>query len=415
MAEKEQIFLVDDDQDVLDAYCALLEMEGYAPQAFTDPQQALDALEPDWPGVVVSDIYMPVLSGWQLLQDIRDKDKHLPVILITGHGDVPMAIEAMQQGAFYFIEKPVEPERLLTQIRQALLQRRRYLSLKSSQQQELELQFIGRSSWIKQLRAYLQQLAETDLPVFIFGQPGSGRSLTARYLYKLSQPRFSTCKTLELLSDYDDEQLQQYLAGLAEGVLIIKNIEHLSEAAQKVLTQYIHYADSKLRIIALSRYSPQQLLTESKLLPELFYAFSLTCIECIPLSRRPADIEVLFRHYLELTCRKLNKRKPQINADFIKKLTAQPWPGNITQLIHTAELYAVGVRVRNEDLHFIPERQDGLSLDNRIDEYEKKVITDVLDMFQGKINDAAAYLQIPRKKLYLRMKKYALNKADYKE
>ncbi|MDG2962896.1 sigma-54-dependent transcriptional regulator [Exercitatus varius] len=418
MKNKSQVLLIDDDPDVLQAYQALLALEsdekGYEIIALNNPLDAEPLITEDWQGVVVSDIYMPQLSGWQLLERLHEKDKNLPVILITGHGDVPMAIDAMQKGAFYFIEKPVDPERLLQQIDLALTQRQAQLALKHWQQQELETHLIGQSKWIKNLRRRLQQLSQTDLPIFIFGEIGTGKTLTAHYLHELAKTRFPQKQCLELLSECDTEELQSQLNAAQNTTFIIKNIEYLTNAAQKLLAQFI-LRNPNARIIAVSQYSPQQLLAQAKLLPELFYSFSLTQIECLPLSHRTSDIEPLFRHYLAVTCDKLNKKKPAITEAFIKQLLSQQWLGNISQLIHTAELYAVGITVQNDNLHFTQDRQSELSLDSLIEEYEKNIIADVLDRFQGKINDAAAYLQIPRKKLYLRMKKYDLNKEDYKE
>lgn len=414
MSHNYSVLLIDDDQDVLQAYQSLLELEGYRTIAVNNPVTALEQISEDWQGIVVSDIYMPQMSGWQLLEQIHAKDKQLPVILITGHGDVPMAIEAMQKGAFYFIEKPVRPEKFLQQVAQACEQRQTQLATKLWQQSELETHFIGQSHWIKSHRKRLQQLSETNLPIFIFGEIGTGRTLAANYLYKLAKSRFEQKYFVELLEQEDSETLQSQLPHLKSAVIILKNIEYLSKPTQKLLAQFIQQ-DQQNRVIAISQYSPQQLLSEYGLLPELFYAFALTQIECIPLAQRPSDIEPLFRHYLTLTCQKLKKKKPAVTDTFSKQLLSQQWLGNISQLIHTAELYAVGVTVQNDNLHFMPENQGELSLDERIEEYEKTVITAVLNRFQGRINDAAEYLQIPRKKLYLRMKKYDLSKEDYKD
>src|SRR5699024_6826800 len=133
------------------------------------------------------------------------------------------------------------------------------------------------------------------------------------------------------------------------------------------------------------------------------------------LSQRKPDIEPLFHHYLTLTCQKLNKRKPVVTAELIKRLLSQQWVGNINQLIYTAELYAVGITANNDQLDFSNYEESEISLDSLIEEYEKKIIIDTLNQFHGKVNIVADYLQIPRKKLYLRMKKYGLSKQDYKK
>lgn len=408
------VILVDDDLDVLQAYQVLLESEGYQPVALSEPDHCLELIDETWQGVVISDIYMPNRSGWELLEQIRQKDPHLPVILITGHGDVPMAIEAMQKGAFYFIEKPVQPEILLARLQQAFEQRQSYLAQKQWQQALLDSHLIGHSHWIKQLRKRIQQLAETKLPIFVFGEIGTGKSLVAQYLYQLCQARYPECHTLTLTEPSDTNILHR-LAECKQAVILLENIENLSLNAQKVLAHSLISADQTNRFILSSCHSPQTLLTQYQLLPELFYHISLTQIECMPLHQRQQDVELLFRHYLDLTCQKLNKKRPPVNDKVVQQLLAQRWEGNLYQLIHTAELYAVGATIQPDQLQHLPLPESKISLDNQLEEYEKGIITAILDRFQGNINATADYLKIPRKKLYLRMKKYDIHKEDYKE
>ncbi|MFU2135191.1 sigma-54-dependent transcriptional regulator [Gallibacterium anatis] len=411
---KETILLIDDDMDVLQAYQTLLELEDYHIIATSDPEEALALINLDWFGVVISDIYMPKMSGWSLLEKVRAKDKDVPVILITGHGDVPMAIEAVKKGAFYFIEKPVDPQSLLNQIAEAIHLRKEQLLSKARQVQELETNFIGKSNYIKKHRSQLQQLSETSMPIFICGEVGTGRFLSAHYLYELAKSGFKNEIIIELVNNCDVNEFKDYFDKEGNNFYIIKNVEYLTNLSQRFLFQFITN-NKNSRVIAISQYAIKELLSEFHILPELFYAFSLTQIECIPLSQRKPDIEPLFHHYLTLTCQKLNKRKPVVTAELIKRLLSQRWVGNINQLIYTAELYAVGITANNDQLDFSNYEESEISLDSLIEEYEKKIIIDTLNQFHGKVNIVADYLQIPRKKLYLRMKKYGLSKQDYKK
>lgn len=411
---KETILLIDDDMDVLQSYQTLLELEDYHIIATSDPEEALALINLDWFGVVISDIYMPKMSGWSLLEKVRAKDKDVPVILITGHGDVPMAIEAVKKGAFYFIEKPVDPQSLLNQIAEAIHLRKEQLLSKARQVQELETNFIGKSNYIKKHRSQLQQLSETSMPIFICGEVGTGRFLSAHYLYELAKLSFKNEIIIELVNNCDVNEFKDYFDKEGNNFYIIKNVEYLTNLSQRFLFQFITN-NKNSRVIAISQYAIKALLSEFHILPELFYAFSLTQIECIPLSQRKPDIEPLFHHYLTLTCQKLNKRKPVVTAELIKRLLSQRWVGNINQLIYTAELYAVGITANNDQLDFSNYEESEISLDSLIEEYEKKIIIDTLNQFHGKVNIVADYLQIPRKKLYLRMKKYGLSKQDYKK
>lgn len=414
MLDKNNVILVDDDLDVLQAYQILLENEGYKAIGVSDPTQCITHIEEDWCGVVISDIYMPQCSGWELLKVLHQKDPHIPVILITGHGDVPMAIEAMQKGAFYFIEKPVQPEMLLNSLKQALEKRQHYLTKKQLQQKMLEINLIGHSHWIKQTRKRIQQLAQTKLPLFIFGEIGSGKSTVAQYVYELCKSDYHQCYKLHL-TEAKDVDCVQSLSELKQTVILLENIEHLSLNAQKLLAHFLIDPEQSNRFIFTSTYLPQELLTQHQLLPELFYHISLTQIECLPLHQRQQDIEPLFRHYLDFTCQKLNKKRPLVSEKIVQQLMAQRWEGNIHQLIHTAELYAVGATIQPDQLQYLPLLESEISLDSQLEEYEKGIIVAILDRFQGNINATADYLKIPRKKLYLRMKKYDIHKEDYKE
>lgn len=407
------VILVDDDPDVLQAYQILLESEGYHATALADPTQCLGLIEEDWAGVVISDIYMPHCSGWELLAQLHQKDPHLPVILITGHGDVPMAIEAMQKGAFYFIEKPVHPERLLERLAQALEKRQQYLTQKQWQQQLLEIHLIGQSHWMKQTRKRIEQLAQIKLPLFISGEIGTGKSTIARYVYELCRTEYPTF--LPFFAEQGESAVLSALSEQTQAVILLENIENLSLSVQKRLAHAIIDPAQSNRFIFTSLHSPQVLLTQYQLLPELFYHISLTQIECLPLHQRQQDIEPLFRHYLDLTCQKLTKKRPLVSEKTVQQLQAQRWEGNLHQLIHTAELYAVGATIQPDQLQYLPLLESDISLDSQLEEYEKGIISAILDRFQGNINATADYLKIPRKKLYLRMKKYDLHKEDYKE
>ncbi|KAE9529819.1 sigma-54-dependent transcriptional regulator [Testudinibacter aquarius] len=413
MINDNTILLIDDDLDVLSAYRNLLE-DDYSVYVESDPSVVLDKISLDWIGVIVTDVSMPEISGLELLVRLQAFDKNIPVILITGHGDIPMAIEAMKKGAYHFLEKPINPEQLLNYIETALDERRLYIQKKLWQQKELTLNFIGVSGWAKQHRQYLQKLSEIELPVFIFGELGTGKTLSARYLHQISGKK-GTVEFIELFDMYSPENLQNKLDESVFSTLVIENIEYLSLPAQRLLLKLEHSQEKRFRLILSSHYSPAQLLEQGKLLPELFYLFSLTQLECLPLSKRLNDIEVLFRHFVDLTCSRLNKKKPAINKNILQNLLVQNWVGNVNQLMHAAELFAIGAVILENKVYTTMIEDNVLSLDSLVSEYEKKIITEILDRFQGKVQAAADYLQIPRKKLYLRMKKYELNKKHYKE
>ncbi|WP_279717516.1 helix-turn-helix domain-containing protein [Chelonobacter oris] len=239
------------------------------------------------------------------------------------------------------------------------------------------------------------------------------KTLSAKYLHRISGVA-DPIKIIELFNYCSLESLQDQLSIGQYATLVIKNSEYLSDSAQRFLLRNEHN-EKLFRLILISKHSLGQLLEHKKLLPEFCYLFSLTQLECLPLSKRLNDIEVLFRHFVKITCERIGKNKPIINEDILHNLLIQNWTGNVHQLIHAAELFAVGAVVLDNQVYITENEQNTLPLDMLVDEYEKKVIIEILDRFQGKVQPTADYLQIPRKKLYLRMKKYGLNKKHYKE
>ncbi|ANI28292.1 transcriptional regulator [Yersinia entomophaga] len=413
LTDEQQILLIDDDIDVLDAYCQILTQEGYQVAAYSSPQAAAELITTDWQGMVISDVCMPNLSGMALLEILLAKDRHLPILLISGHGDVPMAVEAVKKGAYNFLEKPVNPEKLLQCVQLALADRQALIARRHWQREQLSEHLLGNSGWVRQLRERLQMLADIDVPVFFYGELGTGRSLAARYLHQLSQRRNNPLIIIDPTSD-ENIDLNSYINQVQNGTLVVKNIERLASQQQRALAQLQNPEECHFRLIALSNSLPAQLAAQQLLVPELYYRFSLSHIECLPLAKRPGDIEVLFRHYLENACKRLDRQQPQLSEAFVKRLCRRPWPGNIRELLNAAELFAVGVTPLTEtSMEWVTETDCG-PLDERIEQYELKIINEALNIHQGRINDVAEYLQVPRKKLYLRMKKYGIDKKDYR-
>ncbi|GKX51443.1 two-component system response regulator PgtA [Budvicia aquatica] len=412
--DTQSILLIDDDADVLQAYSALLQQEGYQVYPCSNPLLAQDLIPDNWPGIIISDVCMPEISGLALLEQLHAADNQLPVLMITGHGDVPMAVEAVKKGAYDFLQKPVNPVQLLALIKKALTERRDLIEQREWRKEQLGQHLIGRSGWMRNLRQQLATLAETDLPVCLYGELGTGRMMAAKYLHRLSALRDNPLICQELTSG-TEQPLHQWIELAHGGSLLLRNIEYLSQQNQRYLTQLQdRQAERHFRLIVTSQLPPAELAARQLLIPELYYLFSMTQIECVPLSKRPGDIEDLFRHYLINACKRLNRQLPQLGDAFMKKLTTRLWPGNVRELANAAELVAVGVLPMVGPVNTLATDADPTPLDERIENYERRIIIEALNIHQGRINDVAEYFQIPRKKLYLRMKKYGIDKMDYR-
>ena len=174
-----QVLLVDDDPHLRQALSQTLDLAGLKVVALADAQGLAGRIEEDWPGVVVSDIRMPGIDGLQLLEQLHARDSELPVLLITGHGDVPLAVQAMRAGAYDFLEKPFASDALLDSVRRALALRRlvldnRSLRLALSDRQQLATCLVGQSPGMQRLREQIGALAGTRADVLILGETGAG-------------------------------------------------------------------------------------------------------------------------------------------------------------------------------------------------------------------------------------------------
>lgn len=408
------ILLIDDDSDVLQAYSELLQREGHSVCTCNDPTQALVLLQNEWPGIVVCDVCMPDISGMVLLEKLMTIDTSLPILMITGHGDVPMAVEAVKKGAYDFLQKPVNPEQLLMLIEKAMKERNAYMEQKKWRRSQFNQHLIGDSSWIRQTRQRLETLAETALPVCFYGEPGTGRTLSAQYLHQFSSRRDSPLIN-QTLSANSTQLLEEWVKAAEGGTLLLKNIEHLTLENQRyLLQQQERPQDRSFRLVVISQTPLAELAAAQKLTAELYYLFSLTHIECLPLSQRPGDIEPIFNHYLALTCKRLNRQPPLLGKAFMKRLMTRIWPGNIIELVNAAELAAVGVLMLEDSANLQVMDANSTPLDERVESYERQIIIDALNIYKGRINDVVDYFQIPRKKLYLRMKKYGIDKMDFR-
>lgn len=413
LSDEYSVLLIDDDADVLDAYTLLLEQAGYRVQACNNPFDARNWVPADWPGVVLSDVCMPGCSGIDLMTLFHQDDNQLPILLITGHGDVPMAVDAVKKGAWDFLQKPIDPGKLLVQVEEALRHRQSVIARRHYCQQKQQVELVGYSDWANQYRQRLQQLAETDIAVWFYGEPGTGRMTGARYLHQLGRNAQGPFIREELTSGKAD-QLNELIARAQGGTLVLSHLECLTREQQHHLVHLQSQDQRPFRLIGIGATSLVELAATNQIVAELYYCFAMTQIGCQPLSLRPDDIEPLFRHYLHKACLRLNHPVPQVDTELLKTMRRRAWLSNVRELANAAELFAVGLLPLAETANPQMHMSEPTPLDRRIEEYERQIITEALNIHQGRINEVAEYLQIPRKKLYLRMRKYGLSKEHYK-
>ncbi|ENC9557264.1 sigma-54-dependent transcriptional regulator [Aeromonas hydrophila] len=412
------VLLVDDDEDVLESYCHLLRLSGYHPRATTSPHEALALLADQWPGVLVSDIYMPAMNGMDLLASVQALDAEIPVIMITGHGDIPLAVRAVKQGAFDFLEKPLNPQDLLGLLERACRQRSAVLARRSEIQATVDDELIGTSPQIVALRSQLNQLAQTDKDLLLEGPAGSGRHTLARLLHRISARREQAFQLHDCVSAPSLAEVQASLAQAGQGTLVLQSPARLSADCQRWLGNHLLDQERKgsksLRTIGLFDESPEALVERQQLMPELYYFLSQVRLKLPRLVERSCDIIPLFRAFLRQVCKRIGRPVPAVDRAYLETLKRHQWPGNLRELRNVAELYAVGIVKLAGAEQVIPLASGKEPLDDLVEEFERRVIEDILFLFSGRVTDAAQYLGIPRKKLYLRMKKHQLDKDRFK-
>ncbi|UTV28391.1 sigma-54-dependent transcriptional regulator [Photobacterium atrarenae] len=413
-----EVLIIDDDQDVVDAYQHLLEVSGYKTCAITDPSRVLDLLDRNWPGVIVTDMYMPGLSGMELLEQIKTLDPELPVIMITGHGDIPMAVDAVKKGALDFLQKPLQPNELLALLDKHLPVRKQLIEQRTSLTQTTAELLIGDSPLMIKLREQIAEVALTTKDVLIEGEHGVGRHTIARLLHQKSALSAGPYVTITGEAIQCTADLQRSMLTARGGSLCLMHPQDMPQETQKWLCRFLleqeRQGKKEVRVLALVEGPPEAQVEQDKLLPELFYFLSQIRFQIPSLKQRNCDIIPLFRHFLKLSCHKLSKALPPVDKAYLNTLSRYEWPGNVLELKNVAELYAIGIVKLAGQERTKPLDQMSSPLDELVGSYEKQVIEDALYLFAGRINDVSNYLQIPRKKLYLRMKKHNLDKAEYK-
>lgn len=422
MTKDPKIFIVDDDADLLSAMVEIIEAAGLPARGFARGRAMLAELDPEWDGVILSDMRMPEISGLDLLTEARAMAPGVPFVLVTAHGDVRTAVQAIQRGAFDFIEKPAPPEYLLAVIRRALETRRlllenRRLKERIARGTDLRARLLGRSVAMRNCRRELAAVAPLEVDVLLHGEAGTGKQMAARALHDFSgrEGEFVeiSCATLTeanfaslLTGDGTDQP--GALAQAAGGTLYLENIGVLSQGLQsRVLALMDDRGARPFRIIASAHGSVGQLRAEHRLGDDLYYRLSLAEIEMPPLRDREGDVYLLMAQFIREAASRHNRRFPELTEQELRPYRSYRWPGNLRELRNVAEKLVIGLKVTLQPASAAPARgpaADDLGYDAAMLEFESSLLRAALQKTGGRKAEAAEALGIPRKRLYLRMR-----------
>ena len=443
MSKAMKIAIVDDEQDMRQSISQWLALSGFDTETFASAEDALKGLSNNYPGIVVSDIKMPGMDGMQFLRKLKGVDSSLPVIMITGHGDVPMAVEAMRIGAFDFLEKPFNPDRMTELAKKATTARRltldnRALRRELSDGSAIIKKLIGQSPPMERLKEDILDLGQADGHVLVEGETGTGKTLVAHALHAVGA-RASKKFVLLSCSAFDEVSLSRRIFGPAQddepipaieeargGTLVLEDIEALTQPLQSRLLTAINDqgTPAETRIIAICNLQEQDKTCESVLRPDLFYRLAALRITVPPLRQRGEDILTLFTRLSEQFAEEYGCDAPDVSAQEAAQLLQAPWPGNVRQLFNVAERAVLQNRrgtgtiasllMADTDEELKPAMTtEGKPLKEFVEAFERMLIDNTMRRHKGSIVAVMDELCLPRRTLNEKMAKYGLQRSDY--
>ena len=434
-----QVLIVEDDADVAMACEQALQLEGLECACVSSAEQAQQRLSPDFSGVVVSDIRLPQQSGLDLLAALRAMDTELPVILITGHGDISMAVQAMKDGAADFLEKPFAPERLTDAVRRALERRRLVLEVRSLREQlqgrdVLQNQLLGQSLPMQQLRRTVQSLAASEADVLIWGETGTGKERVARSLHEASRRKAGNFVAINcggLPETLFDSEMFGSEAGAFTGAgkkrigkiefanggtLFLDEIESMPMAMQIKLLRVLQErvlerlgSNSAIavdcRVIAATKVDLLELSRQGLFRADLYYRLNVVTVTLPALRERREDIPRLFEYFALQAAARHQRPVPELTPQRLQTLMAHDWPGNVRELRNMAERMTLGIDLGLGE-GTVPDGPPSLAA--TVESIERALIAEALRSHDGNLSRTALALNTPKTTLHDKIRKYNL-------
>ncbi|WP_442920565.1 sigma-54-dependent transcriptional regulator [Massilia sp. S19_KUP03_FR1] len=429
--------LVEDEAALRLATTQTLELGGFHVTACASAEQAEALIQADFDGVIVSDVRLPGRSGLDLLAHVAALDADLPVIMVTGHGDVAMAVGAMRSGAYDFIEKPFGAERLLDAVRRA--QDKRSLVLENRRLKTAWAlhpdtpQLVGHSAAIERLKVLIRNIAPAGVDVLINGDTGTGKEVVARLIHAASARKgnFVAINCGALPEAVFESEMFGHEAGAFTGAqkrrigkleyanggtLFLDEIESMPMALQVKLLRVLQERRLErlggndaiavnFRVIAASKADLLVLSAQGQFREDLYYRIGVATLDLPRLQERSDDIPLLLAHFVQDAAQRYGREVPALPAAQMAQWQAARWPGNVRELRNFADRLVLGLVAPVAESS---EPAPAGSLPQLVDAYERERITQALDAAGGNVAQAADQLGIPRKTMYDKLKKYQL-------
>lgn len=436
-----RVMVVDDDKEMRESLSHLLESTNWQVDVFSRAEQVIDQRDIFKPDVILTDVRMPGMGGMELLKQLMNDPPCPPVVLITANGDIPMAVEAMQIGAYSFIEKPFDPRRLLTVLHHAAEQHRmsqdtERLKARLTSLSGLDRVLIGDAPEIKTLREDILNFAETKAPIMVLGETGTGKEVVARALHDLSlrsNGPFTAlnCATIpaesfEISMFGQSGQSRGILASADGGTLFLDEIAACPLPIQVKLLRAIETreftpigADKAMpvdfRLLSASNDNMDEAVAKGRFRSDLLFRLNTLVINLPTLRERKSDIVLLFSHFLNEFALVYEVSAPEVTTDDVSALMSHDWPGNVRELRHVAERRTLAARRAGGSVadaiypdHETSEVPD--TLREAIAAFERELVAKAIKTHKGKMDAVAEALGIGRRTLNEKIVKLGLDK-----
>jgi DNA-binding NtrC family response regulator len=466
---KEQILVVDDEANLRRVLAAQLGRDGYEVHTAPDGEAALAFLKEHHVDLVISDLRMPRMDGMDLLRAALRDDASLPVVILTAHGTVDTAVEALKTGAFDYITKPFDQDEVRLIVRKAL--RTRALATRDATPQGegvvavegARFGIIGSSESIRELYAMIDRVADTPSTVLITGESGTGKELVARALHEHSSRRagpFIKVNCAAIPKDLMESELFGYEKGAftgavgskpgrfelaAGGTLFLDEVGEIPPEMQVKLLRVLQESEFErvggiktirveVRLVAATNRDLKREIAAGAFREDLYYRLNVVPISLTPLRERRGDIPVLVQYFVDKFNQRLKKNVRRVEPEALDKLVAHRWPGNIRELeniIERATLFADAGRIGPGDLPpeilggeeapaaAAPLGEERVPIDGLKEQVkaatvrlERQLILKALEQTGGNVTHAARLLKISRKGLQLKMKELELRERE---
>ncbi|MBV8471510.1 MAG: sigma-54-dependent Fis family transcriptional regulator [Burkholderiaceae bacterium] len=441
MFEGYKIVFVEDDPPVRASLTQTLELAGLEVLPCGSAEAALPHISPGAQIVVVTDVRLPGMDGMSLLDRVVAIDAAIPVVLVTAHGDVAMAVNAMRAGAYDFLEKPFAPERFVETIVRALDKRMLRAAVDDLREQlqranGIEAALLGQSPAMQQVRRQILNLAGTSADVMILGETGTGKELVARCLHDQSKRRdrnFVAINCGGLPENLFESELFGHEPGAFTsaakrrigkiehangGTLLLDEIETMPIVMQIKLLRILQErrverlgsneeVPINVRFIAATKADLLQLSEQQKFRGDLYYRLNVATLTLPPLRERREDIPLLFQHFVAQACTRYEREAPELSPQRLRELMAHDWPGNVREIRNAADRFVLAL-----DETGIPSalvEGEPQTLARQMDLVEKTLIEQALRRCQGKVPAAMELLGVAKKTLYDKLHRHNID------